>query len=216
MTKHKLHAHIVLDRSGSMYSAWDDTLGAVNTYVAELAKDDKIKPRISLTVFDTEGVDLIRHKVKKNDWKDVTDAEVTPRSGTPLLDAIGSAIATSDATAEDITRQALIIVTDGQENSSREHTKESIKALIEERQKKEWLVIYLGANVDAFHEARGMGIHAGATMDSHTNRGLADTITVAAANTMSYGGGAGGASEGYFSDEQRKDIDEKHGEGASG
>jgi hypothetical protein len=54
---------------------------------------------------------------------------------------------------------SLVILTDGQENASKEHTKESIRALLDARQKeRNWLVLYLGANQDAFAESGKIGI----------------------------------------------------------
>ena len=59
-------------------------------------------------------------------------------------------------------RCILAVMTDGLENSSREYTKETIKALLDRKQKEEgWLVLYLGAGHDAWTQARAMGLHAG-------------------------------------------------------
>ena len=53
-------------------------------------------------------------------------------------------------------------MTDGLENASREYTKDTIKALLERKQKEDgWLVLYLGAGHDAWHQARGIGLQAG-------------------------------------------------------
>lgn len=56
----------------------------------------------------------------------------------------------------------LAVMTDGLENATREYSKETIKALLDRKQKEEgWLVLYPGAGHDAWTQARAMGLHAG-------------------------------------------------------
>ena len=53
----------------------------------------------------------------------------------------------------------LVIVTDGEENSSREYTKAQIKDMIQHQQDVyKWQFTFLGANQDAFAEAGDLGI----------------------------------------------------------
>lgn len=42
-----------------------------------------------------------------------------------------------------------VIITDGEENSSREHSAEKVKAMIEEGKTYGWEFVFLGANIDA-------------------------------------------------------------------
>ena len=59
-----------------------------------------------------------------------------------------------------------MINTDGEENSSREFSREQIREMIERQQTQyDWHFTYLGANQDSFAEARGMGIHADGVAD---------------------------------------------------
>ena len=59
-------------------------------------------------------------------------------------------------------RCILAMMTDGYENASREYTKESVRALLDRKQKEEgWLVLYLGAGHDAWAQAGALGLHAG-------------------------------------------------------
>ena len=54
-----------------------------------------------------------------------------------------------------------VVMTDGEENSSKEFTKDRIKEMIEHQQDEyDWHFTFLGANQDAFAEASGMGIRA--------------------------------------------------------
>jgi len=80
----------------------------------------------------------------------------------PLLDAVGHGVALLEKRKEAGERCILAVMTDGLENSSREYTKETIKALLDRKQKEEgWLVLYLGAGHDAWAQAGAMGLHAG-------------------------------------------------------
>ena len=52
-----------------------------------------------------------------------------------------------------------IIITDGEENASREYTAEKVKKMIQEQKKTEkWEFLFLGANIDAVSTAKEFGI----------------------------------------------------------
>jgi hypothetical protein len=55
-------------------------------------------------------------------------------------------------------RAMIVIFTDGMENQSERHTRESISALIKERENQGWAFSYMGANHDAWAGAGAMGI----------------------------------------------------------
>ncbi|MES1202562.1 MAG: vWA domain-containing protein [Pseudomonadota bacterium] len=162
MTKTPLYVHILLDRSGSMESCRDTTIDAFNEYVMGLRRSDKVDARLSLTTFDSESIDLIAHDVSAASFLELSRANYVPRASTPLLDAIGHAVAETDKVMlrkdEGV---SLVILTDGLENASKEYKKPDIRALLEGRQKdKGWLITFLGADVDAFAEANAIGVHA--------------------------------------------------------
>jgi hypothetical protein len=185
--KSKLYAHVLLDRSGSMESCRDTTIDAFNEYVNGLAKNPDLDTRVSLTTFDTESIDLVFDCVPAGDFKKLTRATYVPRGGTPLNDAIGKTVVKIDAvTLRDEERVALVILTDGQENSSREYVKDAVKALIEGRQKdKNWLVLFLGANIDAFAEGVGRGATAGNSLQ-FTNHNVGSAMNAANLATARY------------------------------
>lgn len=166
MTKSPLYAYILLDRSGSMENCRDTTIDAFNEYVMGLRRSDTADARLSLTIFDSESIDTLQHLEPAKSFMELTRQSYVPRSGTPLLDAIGKAVADIDKVAlRPDERPALTILTDGMENASKEHTVESIRALLTDRQdNKGWLVTFLGADIDAFAEAGAIGIHAGKYM----------------------------------------------------
>lgn len=209
MTKKLLYAHILLDRSGSMESCRDSTIDAVNEYVGALAKDQDTDAAVSLSLFDSDhsnnlALDLVVDGKKAGEFPKLTRDTFVPRGSTPLNDAIGRTVARIDGEwhhpGEGI---ALVIMTDGQENASREFKKDAIKALLEDRQKaKNWLVIYLGANQDAFAEGAARGMAMANTMSFDT-KNVRATMEAAARSTSTYSA-LGSAKLAAFTDEERK------------
>lgn len=157
-----MHAYILLDRTGSMQSIWAEALGSVNAYVKALAEGDAFA---TLAVFDAhEGLkfDVLRAGVPAQTWKDVTDAEATPRGMTPLYDAIGRLIARAESEAPE--KAVLVIMTDGEENASREMKKDDVKAALDRIEKKGWQVVFLGAEFAKFNDADAVGVARGKQM----------------------------------------------------
>lgn len=158
----KVHIGIVLDRSGSMEDCRTDAVGAVNSYLRQVREDAEMDARVSLIIFDSQGIDTIRDRVPVRGCAELSEREYQPRAQTPLLDAVAHGVSQLDARKDAGERCILAIMTDGLENASREHTKASLKALLDRKQREDgWLVVYLGAGHDAWAQAHGMGLHAG-------------------------------------------------------
>lgn len=149
----KLYAHVVLDRSGSMHSCAAEAVSGYNGYVATLPPG----ARVSLTLFDTEGIDLVRDGVETA-AAGLVDGEYAPRGGTPLYDAIGLTIAEAEKRSSGFDRVALVILTDGFENASEKFRRDDILKLLTRKQEQDgWLVVYLGANQDAWAVGESFG-----------------------------------------------------------
>jgi len=164
---------LILDRSGSMGGREDDVVGGVNAFLAEQQKLPH-PAVISFVRFDSEAVERFREPADLQACLPLTREEYQPRGATPLLDAVGVTIAKLDHDWQALQpdRAIVVIVTDGQENASREYRKEQLKRLIEARQETgKWSFLYLGANVDAFAEAGGLGIPLGNSASYLSSRG---------------------------------------------
>jgi hypothetical protein len=166
----RLYAHVVLDRSGSMEPCADDAVGGYNAYVAKLPRTSLV----SLTLFDSEGIDLIRDGVRPGAAK-LKTGDYQPRGMTPLYDAIGHTIAEAERRSVGFERVALVILTDGYENASTDFKQKDILKLLKQKQERDgWLVIYLGANQDAWAVGQQFGAAVGNTMTfDTTNAGFA-------------------------------------------
>lgn len=152
---------VILDRSGSMSNMVQDVKGGFDKFVEEQSNLPG-ECLLTLVQFDTGAIETV---YSAKDIRKVGKLELIPRGGTPLLDAIGKTIndvggrlrITPEASRPE--RVLVLIITDGEENSSREFTKTKIKELVEHQSGKyQWEFMYLGANVDAFSEAVNYGI----------------------------------------------------------
>lgn len=162
-TFQQTYIEMVLDRSGSMDSCRKSTIEAVNKYLAEARGDDVMKEAdFSLTIFDSQSIDNIRSGAPIN-IKDLTYEDFVPRGGTPLYDAVGRGIDNLDAKVAKAGKAILVIVTDGEENSSRKYNHASVSELIKARQDAGWLVVFLGAGLGAARQGIAMGVRAAST-----------------------------------------------------
>lgn len=207
MNKSPLYAHILLDRSGSMENCRDTTIDAFNEYVMGLRRSDEVDARLSLTIFDSQSIDTLQHLEPAKSFIELSRQTYVPRASTPLLDAIGHVVAEIDKVeTRPGEKVSLVILTDGLENASKEHTKGTIKKLLTDRQdNKGWLVTFLGADVDAFTEAGEIGIHAGKYLHLKKTR-LRESMQFAAASQTRYAQ-TGDQDSGDFTEAERKEAD---------
>lgn len=203
----KQHDFILLDRSGSMSTMWTEALSSINTYVKELNKK-KVPTKITVATFDLWAspnggqlaFDVIRKDVAPTDWENITNKDAEPRGGTPLNDATGRIVGLAKEGNYD--KVAIIIMTDGHENSSRELSVAQAKALLDECRAKNWQVIFLGANFDNAVQAMSYGTRGGQTVNSGIGS-MAATMSVMSETRTAYG--ATGKSM-NFTDEQKNKL----------
>jgi len=175
---------ILADRSGSMQIIQSDMNGAIRQLLADQAKEPGAI-LVDVVTFDTI-VENPYTGVRPDDIK--TDI-IHARGGTALNDALGSTIARLGeelAELEEDDRPGhviFVVVTDGEENSSREYTAPAVKAMVEEQQDKwGWTFLFLGANIDSFAVAGGYGIRPGSTINyAPTREGTQSVIATASA-----------------------------------
>lgn len=178
---------LLLDRSGSMSGRESDVVGGVNSFIRD---QQKIEDPSSLRVlqFDSIKREDIRPLQDLQKVVPLGEHEFKPRAGTPLFDAIGHTMDEMDQAfkAGGFERGILVIITDGQENSSSQFTKAQIKERITRAQESgKWAVVYLGADVDAFQEATQMGVNlANAAGYTKTARGM-DVMWASASASVS-------------------------------
>lgn len=161
MTKpNSTHIVFVVDRSGSMTAIAKDMVGGFKTFIEEQKKLPG-ECCVSLITFDS----AYEVQYKSKPLAEVGELVLEPRGSTALLDAMGKTIydvgtMLASMNEEDRPSQVLfIVITDGQENSSREYTSKQVFDMItHQREKYSWEFIYLGANQDAIATASSLGI----------------------------------------------------------
>ena len=150
--KPKVFINVVLDKSGSMCSIRDDTIGGYNTFVGDQKKDDDSVVMLSLTTFNTQ-VDRVHVAQDLSQVEELDHNSYIPSGGTALFDAVASAIRDVEKAMqrEDKKKAAvlMVILTDGQENSSTKTTKEQVGKMIKSKEDEgNWTFIFLGADLD--------------------------------------------------------------------
>jgi uncharacterized protein YegL len=152
-----LHVAFVLDESGSMHPLTPSVVGGVDDFLEELraAAGDTY---FSLTLFDTE----FRQVHLATPLEHVPSLATTgyrPRGRTALLDAIAHTVISTDERLAGAGRGdekvLVVVLTDGCENSSRQHTVSSLAKLISRYQARpNWTFVFLGAAHDTVEDVR--------------------------------------------------------------
>lgn len=160
----KVLVNFIQDRSGSMQSVWQETLSGFKTFVQKLKEEKDVDYVFSLTTFDT----LVETPLIAVPLEQVTGDELAahgPRGSTALYDAVGATIANTDKDRHGAEKIICIIVTDGQENSSREWDKDKLNQSVESHLNAgDWTFTYLGTQPETWDDAGRFGVPAGSTM----------------------------------------------------
>lgn len=153
--------YTILDRSGSMSATKQQTISGYNEYVNALKSDKETEYFLSLTQFDapmtSPELTISYENRALADVPELTTEMYQPRGNTPLYDAIGECVWRMDAKNRGM---IVLIITDGEENASREFTKAQIKALIAEKEKLGWTFSFIGANIDSYAVGGSVGVAA--------------------------------------------------------
>ena len=163
MKKDYTHICIVLDASGSMGSIESDIKGSFNTFLAQ-QKESEGKTMFDLFQFSDE----VTHLVKSADLSQYSGNLMDQYSCsgcTALYDAVCIAIDSMGKTfaampEEERPENVLcVIITDGEENSSKEFTMNDVKQRIEHQKNVySWEFDFLAANQDSWETGSAMGL----------------------------------------------------------
>ena len=156
---------LVIDRSGSMDTIRDDMVGGLTAMLAQQAAEPGILT-VDIVTFDTE----IELQCTMSNPSDVAIV-LEPRGGTALFDAIGMSVTGFGRTLAALPEHArpetvqVVVVTDGEENSSRKFSSRAVRALVtQQKEKYSWDFVFLGTNQDAVMAGQHLGFDAGSSM----------------------------------------------------
>jgi hypothetical protein len=148
----KTHVVLVLDKSSSMGPLQEQTIKSVNEQIDTIKNSSK---GIETTITFVQFNDRVQEKffcepIEK--LQILTKDDYVPSGMTAMLDAIGLTVAKLKG-LPDIndpeTAVLFVVITDGEENSSRTYTKNSIAELVTELAgTNRWTFSVLGANID--------------------------------------------------------------------
>jgi uncharacterized protein YegL len=141
---------VILDKSGSMNSIRNDVIGGFNSFIEDQKKFDG-EATVTLTLFDSEyNIKYINKDIKNVDL--LNTKNYVPSGNTALNDAVGRTIDELGNRLDNLKEDEkpgkviVVIITDGEENSSREYQLKKVKEKIEHQQKiYNWEFIYIGA-----------------------------------------------------------------------
>lgn len=174
MKKNLTELVFILDKSGSMAGLEKDTLGGYNSML-EKQKAVEGEALITTVLFD-DDYELLHDRIDIKAVSTISEKEYQVGGSTALIDAIGRTIHKIENaqrnTAEDYRAKKVlfVIITDGEENASREYSVEKVMSQIKRQKTKYgWEFIFLGANIDAVETAGRFGIAPDRAQSYHSD-----------------------------------------------
>merc|ERR1712076_265880 len=147
---------ILVDETGSMHRHKPVTLSSYNEWLDQnrtKEEDEDTFPKFSLVKFNTTT--RMQEFESVETAPRLTNENYTPNSMTALYDAIGDTLTGYQNEKDNI----MVIITDGEENSSRKYRLADVNKLIKQfTDEKGWIFHYLGANQDAWKVGASIGI----------------------------------------------------------
>lgn len=193
-----MRVYILLDRSGSMVTLWNEAINSINHYVSKLNKKD----HVHFVVFDGEGYDVLRDSVVGK-WTEVSPDEVTPRGTTPLYDACGKIMAKAESYKSKKT--LLVVMTDGYENCSSEFNRQTIQTKMDSWKDKNWEIVFLGANFQSVESvSSSLGVGANKTLNYSVGN-FTKGMDILIKSTVAYGSSSGLCGI-NFTDDDKKSV----------
>ncbi len=154
----------IVDKSGSMAGLQEDTIGGYNSMLKKQKELDG--ECLITTVFFNHNIQLVCDRINIKAVNEITEKEYLVGGATSFLDAMGFSISKiinvfrNSAKEFHSSKVLFVIITDGEENSSKTYSSKEIKKMIErQKEKYGWEFIFLGANMDAVEMAGNVGIN---------------------------------------------------------
>jgi hypothetical protein len=163
--KHQVHNLIILDESGSMASIKATIINGFNELVQTIQGIEKQFPEqehfVSFVSFNSLGQKMLHFMEPASKLKPLDDKSYNPDASTPLFDAMGSSINKLKQSLQGQTEYNVLvtILTDGEENASKEYKSNDIKSLVEELKQNRWTFTYIGTDHDVEKIAASLSIN---------------------------------------------------------
>jgi hypothetical protein len=171
--KHQVHNLIILDESGSMSTIKSTIISGFNELVQSVKGIEKQFPNqehlITLLSFNNLDNKLLYFIDPINKLDAINDSTYNPASMTPLYDAMGYGISKLKQYLEGKENYSVLvtILTDGEENASKEYNGLEIKNLVDKLKLQNWTFTYIGADHDVEKMASSINIYNTMSFDKN-------------------------------------------------
>lgn len=157
---------IVLDETGSMKKRHDEVVSGFNEFI-ESQKDKALGDcQVTLIKFNSEqGINTV-YTEPIDEVPELKRSDYNPTGNTPLYDAVARGIKDTEECFNKVnavlgrligkeTEAAtpmvvMLVMTDGEENSSQQYTREQVFKMVSDRKAKQWAFVFLGADMDSW------------------------------------------------------------------
>jgi hypothetical protein len=189
------HVVFLLDETGSMSICRGATITGFNEFIKKMKDEHGAGLGFSLTKFNLSKTDVVYKDEKISLVKPLDEKTYAPNDMTPLYDAIGKTV---KETQEKLSsgKVIFVIMTDGEENSSKEYKRQDIFELISKKRADGWEFIFLGANQDSWQSGQSIGVSYTQNYDPQNMREAYVMTTNAVTSylntgSVNFGGGQG-------------------------
>ena len=152
-----LYVTLILDETGSMQECKGAAIAGFNQYVATL-RQEPAETRVTLTLFNSRKTEVRYQATPVARVHDLDVETYRPRDTTPLYDAIGRTLVSARLQVPAGSRKLCVILTDGEENASKEYSRSQIFAMIKAYENEGWTFLYLGADHDVWAAGEELGV----------------------------------------------------------
>lgn len=147
-----VHIIVIIDKSGSMENIAHTVISGFNEF---LQSQKRVVDASTMTLIEfSDQVTVVFSNRAIADVPQLTPETYRPDGMTALNDAIGEAITNHNTTNQTL----MVIITDGQENSSTHFNGGQIQELIQQRTSEGWRFIYLCNNLQTATAGAAMGL----------------------------------------------------------
>ena len=124
-----LYVTLILDETGSMQDCKGAAIAGFNHYVASL-RQEPAETRVTLTLFNSRKTEVRYQAAPVARVHDLDVETYRPNDTTPLYDAIGRTLTAARQEVPAGVRRLCVILTDGEENASKEFSRSQIFDMI--------------------------------------------------------------------------------------
>lgn len=145
---------VILDESGSMESIRKNMLDSLNDLIKE-QKQIKERPATFTLIKFNDKINRKYENFPMEEMNLLNLEDYMPRGSTSLYDAIGTTV-NRFRNERDV---LMVIVTDGQENSSKIYDKQFVSTKLDEKKKyNNWSYVYMSCDLQTFEQGTNIGL----------------------------------------------------------